>query len=75
MYSQGLVVIHDKSYNNNFFLINDSTEWMITMSLRVIIEDKYKNAIKAKNANEINTLRLIKSAIKDRGYSLSFWRQ
>lgn len=36
------------------------------MSLRVIIEDKYKNALKAKNTNEIHTLRLIKSAIKDK---------
>ena len=36
------------------------------MNLRVIIEDKYKIAIKAKNNNEINTLRLIKSAIKDK---------
>ena len=36
------------------------------MNLRVIIEDKYKVAIKAKNNNEINTLRLIKSAIKDK---------
>ena len=36
------------------------------MSLRVIIEDKYKNAIKLRNTNEINTLRLIKSAIKDK---------
>ena len=39
------------------------------MSLRIIIEDKYKNAIKAKNTIEINTLRLIKSAIKDRDIS------
>jgi len=36
------------------------------MSLRLLIEDKYKNAIKAKNANEVNTFRLIKSAIKDK---------
>ena len=36
------------------------------MSIRVIIEDKYKNALKAKNTNEIHTLRLIKSAIKDK---------
>ena len=36
------------------------------MNLRAIIEDKYKVAIKAKNNNEINTLRLIKSAIKDK---------
>ena len=36
------------------------------MSLRNIIEDKYKLAIKAKNTNEVNTLRLIKSAIKDK---------
>jgi len=69
MYSQGLVVFHDKSYNNNFSLKSDSAEWIIKMSLRIIIEDKYKNAIKAKNTIEINTLRLIKSAIKDRDIS------
>ena len=36
------------------------------MSLRLKIEEKYKNAIKTKNIKEINTLRLIKSAIKDK---------
>ena len=36
------------------------------MSLRTTIEEKYKSAIKAKSNNEINTLRLIKSAIKDK---------
>ena len=36
------------------------------MSLRSIIEEKYKSAIKDKNTQEINTLRLIKSAIKDK---------
>ena len=36
------------------------------MSLRKNIEAKYKEAIKSKNTNEINTLRLIKSAIKDK---------
>ena len=36
------------------------------MSLRLKIEENYKNAIKNKNSNEINTLRLIKSAIKDK---------
>ena len=36
------------------------------MSLRIIIEDRYKSAIKSKNTNEVNTLRLIKSAIKDK---------
>ena len=36
------------------------------MSLRLKIEENYKNAIKNKNNNEINTLRLIKSAIKDK---------
>ena len=40
------------------------------MSLRVIIEEKYKSAIKAKNTNEINTFRLIKSAIKDKDISI-----
>ena len=36
------------------------------MSLRLKIEENYKNAIKNKNSNEINTLRLIKSAIKEK---------
>ena len=36
------------------------------MSLKIQIEDKYKEAIKAKKTDEINTLRLIKSAIKDK---------
>ena len=49
-----------------FHLKNDSIEWVETMNLRVMIEDKYKQAIKAKNTNEVNTLRLIKSAIKDK---------
>ena len=36
------------------------------MSLREQIEEKYKNSVKSKNTNEINTLRLIKSAIQDK---------
>lgn len=36
------------------------------MSLRYIIEEKYKNSIKIKNAEETNTFRLVKSAIKDK---------
>ena len=36
------------------------------MNLRTTIEERYKNAIRAKNNDEINTLRLIKSAIKDK---------
>ena len=36
------------------------------MSLRLKIEENYKNAIKDKNNNKITTLRLIKSAIKDK---------
>jgi hypothetical protein len=36
------------------------------MNLRANIEDKYKQAIKTKNNIEINALRLIKSAIKDK---------
>ena len=36
------------------------------MSIRLIIENEYKNAIKEKNTIEVNTLRLIKSAIKDK---------
>ena len=35
------------------------------MSLRENIENRYINAVKTKKVNEINTLRLIKSAIKD----------
>ena len=35
------------------------------MNIRVQIEDKYKAAIKSKNIEEANILRLIKSAIKD----------
>ena len=34
------------------------------MNMRETIEARYKEAIKAKNNNEVNTLRLIKSAIK-----------
>ena len=40
------------------------------MSLRIIIENRYKTAIKSKNTNEVNTLRLIKSAIKDKDISI-----
>ena len=36
------------------------------MNLRTTIEERYKNEIREKNNNEINTLRLIKSAIKDK---------
>ena len=36
------------------------------MSLRSLIEEKYKSAVKLKNIKEIGTLRLIKSAIKDK---------
>ena len=36
------------------------------MSLREEIENKYKDAIRNKKVGEINTLRLIKSAIKDK---------
>lgn len=36
------------------------------MSLRANIENKYKDAIKNKKVGEIHTLRLIKSAIKDK---------
>ena len=36
------------------------------MSIRIKIEEKYKEAIKSKNFEEVNTLRLIKSAIKDK---------
>ena len=36
------------------------------MNLKIQIENKYKEAIKAKKTDETNTLRLIKSAIKDK---------
>ena len=36
------------------------------MNLRIQIEEKYKASIKSKNVDAINTLRLIKSAIKDK---------
>ena len=36
------------------------------MSLRIQIEEKYKKAIKSKNLDKRNTLRLIISAIKDK---------
>ena len=36
------------------------------MGLRKIIEEKYKKAFKSKKFDEANTLRLIKSAIKDK---------
>ena len=36
------------------------------MDLKTNIENKYKEAIKAKNTDEVNALRLIKSAIKDK---------
>ena len=36
------------------------------MNLRASIEERYKEAIKSKNLEEVNTLRLIKSAIKNK---------
>ena len=36
------------------------------MNLRNLIEEKYKESIKSKQSDTTNTLRLIKSAIKDR---------
>ena len=36
------------------------------MSIRLKIEEKYINAIKSKNREETNAIRLIKSAIKDK---------
>ena len=70
LYSQALVVIHDKSYNNNFHLKIDSIKKVSAMTLKLIIEDKYKRAIKNKKTKETNTLRLIKSAIKDKEIAL-----
>ncbi len=40
------------------------------MSLKDEIESNYNNSIKEKDSNSINTLRLIKSAIKDKEISL-----
>ena len=39
------------------------------MSLKDKIDDKYINSIKEKDTNSVNTLRLIKSAIKDKEIS------
>ena len=36
------------------------------MNLRTSIEERYKEALKSKNLDNTNTLRLIKSAIKDK---------
>jgi len=36
------------------------------MNLRTEIDEKYKIALKSKNHEEVNTLRLIRSAIKDK---------
>ena len=36
------------------------------MDLRTSIEERYKEAIKSKNSDDTNALRLIKSAIKDK---------
>ena len=36
------------------------------MNLRASIEERYKEAIKSKNLEKANTLRLIKSAVKDK---------
>ena len=36
------------------------------MNLRTSIEERYKEAIKSKKLEKTNTLRLIKSAIKDK---------
>ena len=38
--------------------------------LRLKIEEKYKNALKIKDDNSVKTLRLIKSAIKDKDISM-----
>ncbi len=40
------------------------------MNLIEKIDQKYKNSIKEKDSNSINTLRLIKSAVKDKQISL-----
>ena len=36
------------------------------MDLRKRIDERYKSAFKLKNAEEVHTLRLIRSAIKDK---------
>ncbi len=40
------------------------------MNLKDKIDNQYKNSIKEKDTNSVNTLRLIKSAIKDKEISL-----
>ena len=68
MLSQGLVVINEESYINKFslsdrFYLSQKREFM---NLRASIEERYKEAIKSKKLEKANTLRLIKSAIKDK---------
>ena len=70
LHSQGLVVIHVKSYNNDVLLKKRFCLIGGKMSLRITIENNYKTAIKSKNTNDVNTLRLIKSAIKDRDIAI-----
>ena len=40
------------------------------MNLINKIDEKYKNSIKEKDSNSINTLRLVRSAIKDKQIAL-----
>ena len=51
----------------NLILID--SEGLRFMNLRNIIENDYKESIKDKNQDKTNTLRLIKSAIKDKDIS------
>ena len=50
-------------------LILIDSEGLRFMNLRNIIENDYKESIKDKNQDKTNTLRLIKSAIKDKDIS------
>ena len=48
------------------FIIDSTTDEREVMNLRKQIEEKYKASVKSKNTIAISTLRLIKSAIKDK---------
>ena len=67
-FSQGLVEFTNNSY------INDQIKYQSIlkvkfMSLRNKIDEDYKQSIKNKDQQKIDTLRLIRSAIKDKDIS------
>ena len=68
--SQGLVEINRKNYISIFNIIKTNLGVQKIMNLIDKIDEKYKISIKEKDNNSINTLRLVKSAIKDKIISL-----